>query len=218
MTPRPARAVSILGAVLAACATTPRLPPEGSAPPALGPDSFLVAFQTTRGRFVVMAHRDWAPLGSDRFYELVRRRVYDDIRAFRVVTNFVAQFGLTADSAVNRAWRAQGLDDEPVRQPNLRGRISFARGGPRTRSLQVFINLGNNSPRLDTLMAGGVTGYPPIGEVVDGMNAVDHFNAQYGNAPSQRQDSIGAQGNAWLDRVFPDLDRIHTARVIREWR
>jgi peptidyl-prolyl cis-trans isomerase A (cyclophilin A) len=202
---------------LAACCGAPsRLPSPEPSP--VAPDSFLVEFETSRGRFEVLARRDWSPLGVDRFHDLVRRRVYDDIRVFRVVAGFVAQFGLTGDSAVNRAWRGKGLADEPVRAENTRGRVSYARGGPETRSLQLFINLGNNSPRLDTLPAGGVVGYPPIGEVVRGMETVDSFHAGYGNAPSQRQDSIAALGNAWLDRVFPELDRIVRARVVREWR
>jgi cyclophilin family peptidyl-prolyl cis-trans isomerase len=201
------------------CARAPeRLPTGPPGPSPVGPDSFVVAFESTQGRFVVSVHRDWAPLAADRVYDLVRRKVYDDIRVFRVVSGYVAQFGLTGDSAVNRAWAARGLPDEPVLQPNTRGRVAFARGGPQTRSMQIFIDLGNNSPRLDTLTASGVVGYPPFGEVVEGMDLVDRFYAEYGNAPSRQQDSIRALGNAWLDRVYPKLDRIRTARVTREWR
>ncbi|MEK6687940.1 MAG: peptidylprolyl isomerase, partial [Gemmatimonadota bacterium] len=116
------------------------------------------------------------------------------------------------------AWQRLGIPDEPVGRENSRGRVSFARGGPRTRSLQIFINLGNNSPRLDTLTVGEVVGYPPIGEVTTGMEAVDLFSGEYGAAPAQRQDSIRALGNAWLDRTYPNLDRIYRARITREWR
>lgn len=218
--PRPSPCLALVLALLvlaSACRGAPsRLPSPEPSP--VAPDSFIVEFETSKGRFEVLARRDWSPLGVDRLHDLVRRRVYDDIRIFRVVAGFVAQFGLTGDSAVNRAWRGKGIADEPVRAENTRGRVSYARGGPETRSMQLFINLGNNSPRLDTLPAGGVVGYPPIGEVVRGMETVDSFHAGYGNAPSQRQDSIAALGNAWLDRAFPALDRIVRARVVREWK
>jgi peptidyl-prolyl cis-trans isomerase A (cyclophilin A) len=201
------------------CARAPeQLPSTPPGPSPVGPDSFVVAFESTQGRLLVAVHRDWAPLAADRVYELVRRNVYDDIRVFRVVSGYVVQFGLTGDSGVNRAWAARGLPDEPVQQPNTRGRVAFARGGPQTRSMQIFVNLGNNSPRLDTLTASGVVGYPPFGEVIEAMEVVDRFFAEYGNAPSRQQDSITALGNAWLDLTYPKLDRIRTARIIREWR
>lgn len=219
--PSPARrpVVQLFAIVLlSACGAGPsRLPPEPPAPSPAAPDSFLVRFETSQGPFVVAAHRDWSPLGVDRFYDLVRRRSWDDIVLFRVVKGFVVQFGIADDSLVNRAWRARGLPDEPVVESNRRGRVSFARGGPATRSQQVFINLADN-PRLDTMSVGGVTGYPPLGEVAEGMEVVDRFKGDYGNAPAQSQDSITRLGNAWLDRTFPGLDRIQTARVIREWR
>jgi cyclophilin family peptidyl-prolyl cis-trans isomerase len=210
----------LLVAALAASCAGPlsRIPSGPPAPSPIGPDSFHVAFETSQGRFVVAAHRAWAPLAADRFHELVSRRVYDDIRIFRVVRGYVAQFGLTGDSVVNRVWRERGLPDEPVRVANSRGRVSFARAGPQTRTLQIFINLGENTPRLDTITAAGVKGYPPFGEVVEGMEVVERFYAEYGNEPSARQDSIRAVGNAWLDRMYPRLDRIRSARVIWEWR
>lgn len=217
---RPLVRLAVLVLILGpGCVRAPeRLPTGPPGPSPVGPDSFHVAFETSQGPFVVGIYREWAPLASDRVYELVRRKLYDDIRVFRVVSGYVVQFGLTGDSAVNRAWAARGLPDEPVQQPNTRGRVAFARGGPQTRSMQIFIDLGNNSPRLDTLTASGVVGYPPFGEVLEGMEVVDRFFAEYGNAPSRQQDSISALGNAWLDRVYPKLDRIRTARVIRDWR
>lgn len=207
-------AIALLGA---GCGAPSKLPNLGASPAEAVPDSFDVGFETSRGPFDVRVRRAWSPLAADRVYELVRRRVWDDIRIFRVAPNFVAQFGLTNDSSVNRAWQRQGLPDEPVIVPNLRGRVSFARGGPETRSLQIFINLKDNTPRLDTVVARGITGYPPFGEVVRGMEVVDSFYSGYGNDPSRRQDSIGVQGNAYLDRVFPLLDRIREARIIRRW-
>lgn len=219
---RARRAVALAALMLglsAGCRPPGLLPPPDTpwvSP--VAPDSFEVRFETSQGPFVVRVHRAWSPAAADRFHELIRRRLYDDTRIYRVVPGFVVQFGLTATPEASTAWQALGLPDEPVTRENSRGRVSFARGGPRTRSLQVFINTGNNSPRLDTLQAGGVTGYPPFGEVTEGLDLVDRFNAEYGPAPAQRQDSIRTQGNAWLDRVYPALDRIHRARIVREWR
>lgn len=203
--------------VLTACGGSSRLPSDRPVPAASRPDSFEVTFRTSRGTVVAMIHRAWSPLAADRVFDLVERKVWDDLRIYRVVPNFVVQFGLTGDSAVNAAWRTRGLEDEPVRELNRRGRIAFARAGPETRSVQVFINLRDN-PRLDTLEARGVVGYPPFGEVTRGMEVVDSLHGGYGNAPAQRQDSIGAQGNRYLDREFPLLDRILEARVTRVWR
>jgi peptidyl-prolyl cis-trans isomerase A (cyclophilin A) len=178
------------------------------------PDSFLVAFETTKGRFDVMAHRAWAPVGSGRFYELVHRRFYDSVIVYRIVKGFVAQFGINGDPAVSAAWNTRRLADEPNTQSNTRGRISFARGGAGTRTTQVFINYGNNV-RLDTASS---LGYPPFGEVVRGMEVVDSLYAEYGGAPSGRQGEISRQGNAFLRDSFPRLDMIRTARIIQEWR
>ena len=178
------------------------------------PDSFLVAFETTRGRFDVMAHTAWAPVGTERFYELVHRRFYASVIVFRVVKGFVAQFGMNGDPAVSAAWSNRRLADDRVRQSNTRGRVSFASGGPNTRTTQIFINFSDNV-RLDT---SGTIGYPPFAEVVAGMDVVDSLQAEYGGAPSRFQDSIRRQGNAYLRRAYPKLDMIRTARIVREWR
>jgi len=162
--------------------------------------------------------RKWAPNGAARFYNLVRHGFYDDCRFFRVIQGFMAQFGIHADPDVREAWRDRGLPDEPVRVANERGRVAFARGGPESRSVQLFINLVDNNPRLDTLVVRGIEGYPPIGEVVDGMQTVDAFEARWGNQPAERQDSIYRAGNEYLDRAFPELDRILSATVVQEWR
>jgi peptidyl-prolyl cis-trans isomerase A (cyclophilin A) len=178
------------------------------------PDSFLVAFETTKGRFDVMARKAWAPVGTDRFYELVHRHFYDSVIVFRVVKGFVAQFGISGDPAVSAAWRNRRIADDQVREGNKRGRLAFARGGPGTRTTQLFINFADNA-RLDT---SGVIGFPAFAEVVRGMEVVDSLNGEYGGAPSGRQDSISRQGNAYLRRAFPKLDAIRTARIVQEWR
>lgn len=179
------------------------------------PDSFIVAFETTKGRFDVKAHRRWAPIGTERFYELVHRRFYDSVYFHRVVKGFVAQFGMSGDSAVSSAWSRRRLPDDSVREGNKRGRLAFARGGPNTRTTQLYINLADNV-RLDT---SGVIGFPAFAEVVSGMAVVDSLNSQYGSAPNQAGDSIRRVGlNAYFQRAFPKLDMIRTARVIQEWR
>jgi peptidyl-prolyl cis-trans isomerase A (cyclophilin A) len=179
------------------------------------PDSFLVAFVTTRGRFDVMARSQWAPIGTERFYELVHRRFYDSVYFHRVVKGFVAQFGMSGNPDVGRAWAGRRLPEDPVRQSNKRGTISFARGGPNTRTTQVYINLVDNA-RLDT---SGTIGYTPFAEIVKGMEVVDSLTSEYGNAPNSVPDSVRRAGvNAWFQRSFPKLDMIKTARVIQEWR
>ena len=186
------------------------------------PDSFIVHFETSRGAFDAMARRVWAPNGVDRLYTLVRDHYYDGARFYRVVKDFVAQFGMAADPRVTAAWRIRAIADEPVRHSNTRGTISYARGGPGTRSVQLYVNLKDNA-RLDTLNGFG---FPPIAEVVSGMQTVDSLYSGYGEAPSPRnpnakgapQDSIARLGNAYLERGFPKMDFIKQARVTREWR
>lgn len=177
------------------------------------PDSFLVVFETTKGAFTVKAHRQWSPLGADRLYELAEAELHKGAPIFRVIPGRLVQFGLTGDSAVDARWESRGIPDEPVVVPNERGRMSFARSGPNTRSSQLFINLRNNSPRYDTINAQGVIGYPPVAEVVDGMSVLDSLEGRYGNAPSEYQDSISVRGIRWLDERFPGLDRITRVRI-----
>jgi cyclophilin family peptidyl-prolyl cis-trans isomerase len=197
------------------------------------PDSFVVAFETSRGRFDVMAHTEWSPAGVDRFYQLVNVHFYDDARFFRVVKDFVAQFGIPGDPSRNKAWRLRRLADEPVRKGNSRGRLAYARGGPGTRTVQLFINLKDNA-RLDTLNGYG---FPAFAEVVSGMSVVDSLYQGYGEAAPRptaqattqrdtssrvrlgpQQDSITVQGTPYLLRGWPKLDYIKKARVVREWR
>lgn len=173
------------------------------------PDSFLVALATSRGRVVIAVHRDWAPRGADRMYQLVRAGFYDGARFFRVVPGFVAQFGLPGEPRRGRSEIAAAIPDDPVRRSNLHGTVTFASAGPNTRTTQLFINLADN-PRLDAL------GFAPIGRAVEGLARADALNGQYGEAPSQ--DAIRRQGNAYLTRAFPKLDYIETARVVRVWR
>lgn len=211
-------AFSIAVGAVAACARPhPLLQPAPAAVTAQAPDSFTVDFETSRGNFTVMARRAWSPHGVDRLYYLVKNGFYDDTRFFRVIPRFVAQFGIPADPAVAAVWKDRTIPDDPVRASNVRGAVTFARGGPATRTTQLFVNLRDNV-RLDTL---GGFGFPPIGEVTNGMGVVDSLHSGYGESmPRGRgpmQDSISLQGNAWLDRNFPALDRVRRATITQAW-
>ena len=176
---------------------------SGSAPAA--PDSFRVAFETTRGNFVIDVNRAWAPRGADRFHQLVRSGYFKDIGFIRVLPGFVAQFGMHGDPATNRRWESQRIPDDPVAHSNERGTVVFATSGPDTRANQFFINYSDNA-RLDAM------GFSPFGRVVEGMSVVDSIYAGYGEAPDQAR--VGAEGNAYLKRQFPRLDYIKSARIV----
>jgi peptidyl-prolyl cis-trans isomerase A (cyclophilin A) len=172
------------------------------------PDTFQVKFTTTRGDFTVTVHRDWAPIGADRFYNLVKHHFYDNASFFRVVPGFVVQFGLSAYPPVNAAWKTANLKDDPVTQSNKRGYLTFATAGPNTRTTQVFISLKDNA-RLDGM------GFAPFG-VVDGagMKVVEMFYDQYGDDAGPDQGQIEAQGKPYLDKGWPKLDSIKTATLV----
>jgi peptidyl-prolyl cis-trans isomerase A (cyclophilin A) len=170
------------------------------------PETYQVKFVTTRGEFTVTVTRSWAPLGADRFYNLVKHHFYDNASFFRVVPNFVAQFGLSAYPPVSAAWSKANLTDDPVTQSNKRGYVTFATAGPNTRTTQLFINIKDNT-RLDGM------GFAPFA-VVDGtgMNVVEMFYDQYGDNPNQ--EFIEKQGKPYLDKEFPKLDSIKSASIV----
>jgi peptidyl-prolyl cis-trans isomerase A (cyclophilin A) len=171
---------------------------------ARAPEIFKARFTTTQGDFVIEVHRDWSPLGADRFYNLVKNGFYNNAHFFRVVSGFVVQFGLSPSPAVNKAWHDAAIQDDPVKQSNAKGMVTFASAGPNTRTTQLFINLGQNS-RLDTM------GFSPFGTVIEGMDVVDKIYAGYGEAPDQGR--IEAEGKPYLDKDFPLLDHIRIARL-----
>ncbi len=196
-------------ALLALCACSSSSPNKESIPakdvgPA--PAVFRVKFDTSKGPFVVEAHHAWAPYGADRFYELVRKKFYDDARFFRIVKGFIVQFGISGDPRASQQWHNMNLPDDPVKMPNARGTISYAMAGPGTRTTQVFINIGENGESLDR------QGFAPFGRVVEGMDVVDRLDAEYGEAPDQQR--LETEGNAYLAKEFPNLDYIKTARVV----
>jgi peptidyl-prolyl cis-trans isomerase A (cyclophilin A) len=189
------------------CAQSFPSPEDSSA----APDTFKVSFVTTKGEFIVEAYRNWSPLGVDRFFHLVKKGYYNGLPIFRVVKNFVAQFGISNDHETNLAWDNYPIKDEPVIGSNLKGVLSFARSGVNTRSTQLFINLKDNT-RLDSVAYNGVTGFPPIGRIIEGLEVIDNLNSEYGESPSQ--DSITVKGREYTERVFPQMDYINKAEII----
>jgi peptidyl-prolyl cis-trans isomerase A (cyclophilin A) len=171
---------------------------------AKAPDVFEVKFATTKGDFVVQVTRAWAPLGADRFYNLVRHGFYNDASFFRIVPGFVVQFGLGGDPAVNKVWETATIKDDAVTQSNRPGYLVFATAGPNTRTTQLFINLGNNAG-LDG------QGFAPFGVVTSGMDVVQKLYSGYGERPDQH--AITTQGKAYIDKNFPNIDSIKTATV-----
>jgi len=175
------------------------------------PATYKVEFTTTKGRFVVEVHRDWAPKGADRFYNLAKIGYFDDIAFFRVVDGFMVQFGMHGNPKVTKAWKPARIADDERTQKNKKGTVSFANSGKNTRTTQVFINYNDNTP-LDSM------GFAPIGEVVEGMDVVESLHDGYGDGPPSGsgpdQREIERNGNEYLKRRFPNLDYIQTAKVV----
>jgi cyclophilin family peptidyl-prolyl cis-trans isomerase len=178
------------------------------------PGVFRVRLETSKGPIVVEVHRDWAPRGADRFYELVSARYFDDNRFFRVVKGQWAQFGINGDPQVSKAWRSRTIPDDPRGQSNVRGMVAFAFAEPNARTTQVYIALKDLSDPQDA------QGFVPFGRVVEGMAVADSLNSEYGEGSGSgiragRQQPLFDGGNAYLDREFPRLDRLLHAAVMR---
>jgi len=175
------------------------------------PDSFKAKFTTSKGDFTILVERAWAPLGADRFHALVKNGFYDGVRFFRVISGFMAQFGLNGAPEVDKAWREATIKDDPVVKDNLRGWVTYAKRGPDTRTTQVFINFKDNKS-LDS------QGFSPFGQVVEGMEVVDKLYGKYGDGPPRgsgpNQEKIRSEGNAYLDAKFKELDFVKTARIV----
>jgi peptidyl-prolyl cis-trans isomerase A (cyclophilin A) len=171
---------------------------------ATAPEQYEVTFKTTAGDFIVGVTRAWAPLGADRFYNLVKHGFFTDASFFRVVPGFVVQFGLNANPKVTAVWEKAAIKDDPVTQSNHTGFLTFATAGPNTRTTQLFISLGENE-RLDS------QGFAAFGQVITGMDVVQKIFSGYGESPDQAQ--ITAEGKPYLDKSFPKLDHIISATV-----
>ena len=176
------------------------------------PDVYKVLFDTSKGSFVLEVHKDWAPKGAERFWKLLQMKFFNDTRFFRVRPGFIAQFGLSGDPQTNSLLNTTVVEDDPVKQKNEKGTISFAQSGPRSRHTQVFVNLKDNSV-LDK------DGFAPFGKVTQGMDVFDKLYSEYGewDPPGRGPNAtrILTQGNEYLDSRFPKLDKILRAKVVR---
>ncbi|WP_421802693.1 peptidylprolyl isomerase [Flagellimonas sp.] len=180
------------------------------------PEYFTAKFETTKGDFEIESRREWSPVAVDRLYQLIEHGFYTDIAIFRVLPNYVAQFGIHNDSTIASSWNRVKIKDEPVLKPNTQGSVSFARGGPETRGTQLFINLKDNSPRLDTISFMDVKGFPVVAQVISGFDVVESFYDGYEAELDNKQDTIFAQGNTYLKKNYPILDYIHKAYITKE--
>ena len=203
---RPAADTSAVSAATVSGTAATAVGKPASTPPR-SPDRYRVAFETSKGGFVIDVTRDLAPIGADRFYELVNAGYFTDVRFFRVVPGFVAQFGMHGDPDINELWEKAALPDEPMKVSNTRGTVTFATAGPNTRANQLFISTGDNSGMLDIQRQ-----FSPFGTVVEGMAVVDSLNAEYGEEPNQSR--IASQGNEYLAKWFPALDYVKSAKIV----
>jgi peptidyl-prolyl cis-trans isomerase A (cyclophilin A) len=179
------------------------------------PDVYKVKVVTTKGPFVITVTRAWAPNGADRFYNLVRHHYYDGASFFRVLNGFVAQFGLSAYPDVNKVWVNANIKDDPVKESNITGYVTFAAAGSNTRTTQVFVNLNDNSGSLDH---SSFAPFAPFGQVTEGMDVVNQLYSGYGEgAPDGHgptQDAVANKGHEYLEKNFPKLDSIKTAEIV----
>ena len=191
-------------------AATPNRLLNPAALTAKAPETYRAKFDTSKGAFVVEVHREWAPIGADRFYNLVRNGFYNNVRFFRVLPGFMAQFGMSGTPAVQQAWggAAARMKDDPVKQSNKRGYVTFANAGPNSRSTQVFINMVDN-----TFLDPEAMHFAPFGQVVEGMDVVDMLYTGYGRQNVPDQQRITEEGNAYLTKEYPKLDYVKTATI-----
>ena len=207
--------LTLAPALLVAALTVPALAqsPKLANPAALiekAPATYKARFDTSKGVVVIQVTRAWAPNGADRFYNLVKNSFYDNVRFFRVISGFMVQFGINGDPALSAKWREANIKDDPVRQHNTRGMITFATAGPDTRTSQVFINFADNNA-LDGM------GFAPFGKVISGMSVVDQLYAGYGEGAPRGsgpdQGRLQAEGNAYLAKSFPKMDYVKKATI-----
>ena len=179
------------------------------------PEYFTVRFETTKGTFDIEAKREWSPLAVDRLYQLVKHNFYTDIALYRVVPNFVAQFGIHNNKEINQFWKRFKIDDEPVIEKNNAMTVSFARAGKKSRGTNLFINLKNNN-NLDKIKYGGVKGFPVVAKVIAGQDVVKKFYNGYGDKLGMQQDSINSYGNDFIKRKYPETDFILNAYILED--
>jgi peptidyl-prolyl cis-trans isomerase A (cyclophilin A) len=204
--------IALFAVVLVGCSSPAPKTSEKAAGPerTRPPEKYRVRFDTTKGPFVIEVTREWAPRGADRFFELIQSKYYDGARFYRVRPKFVVQFGISPDPKANHLYKQLKLADDPVKQSNLRGLVSYATDGPNTRTTEVFVNLVDNK-RLDA------RGFSPFGKVVEGMDVVDQFQS-YGEVQSlggagPDPAKMETLGDEYIQRSFPRMDQIKTARI-----
>jgi len=208
-------ATSLLFAlILYGCAASyPLLAPDQEGLAEVAPNKFTVEFTSTKGKIIIEVEREYSPLAVDRFYYLVKHNYYSYNRFFRVLPNFVVQWGMKGVPQIDEVWQSLGVPDETVKLNKTKGAISFARGGPNSRSNQLFLNLSKNL-RLDKSDFNNVKGFPAFGKVIKGMDVVESINSQYLQEPNQ--DSIMTKGNRYLNKNYPNLDYIISTKIIAD--
>ena len=173
------------------------------------PATYKANFDTSKGTFVITVHKDWAPKGADRFYNLIKSGFFEGVRFFRVIPNFMAQFGIHGTPAVSAAWQGARITDDPVKQSNKKGYVTFATAGPNTRTTQLFVNYGDNAS-LDK------QGFSPFGEVTTGMDVVEKLYNGYGEIYKRSDFQLPkfmSEGNAYMEKQFPRMDFIKTVTI-----
>jgi peptidyl-prolyl cis-trans isomerase A (cyclophilin A) len=205
--------IRLIATVLALVVAAPAMSQQLANPAALteqAPPVYKAKFDTSKGPFVIEVHRDWAPLGADRFYNLVKNGFFDNVRFFRVVSGFMVQFGINGDPSLSARWREARIRDDAVKQSNTRGMVTFATAGPNTRTTQVFINFADNS-QLNGM------GFAPFGQVISGMNVVDALYSGYGEGAPRGsgpdQGRLQQEGNAYLMKEFGKMDFVKKATI-----
>jgi peptidyl-prolyl cis-trans isomerase A (cyclophilin A) len=205
--------VRLIAILLALVVAAPAMSQQLANPAALteqAPPVYKAKFDTSKGPFVIEVHRDWAPIGADRFYNLVKNGFFDNVRFFRVVSGFMVQFGINGDPSLSARWREARIRDDAVKQSNTRGMVTFATAGPNTRTTQVFINFADNS-QLNGM------GFAPFGQVISGMNVVDALYSGYGEGAPRGsgpdQGRLQQEGNAYLMKEFGKMDYVKKATI-----
>jgi peptidyl-prolyl cis-trans isomerase A (cyclophilin A) len=205
--------VRLIAILLALLVAAPAMSQQLANPAALteqAPPVYKAKFDTSKGPFVIEVHRDWAPIGADRFYNLVKNGFFDNVRFFRVVSGFMVQFGINGDPNISGRWREARIRDDAVKQSNTRGMVTFATAGPNTRTTQVFINFGDNN-RLDGM------GFAPFGQITSGMNVVDALYSGYGEGAPRGsgpdQGRLQQEGNPYLMKEFGKMDFVKKATI-----
>ena len=202
-----AAAVAVALALGAAVAAAPEKLMDPAKLSETAPATYKAKFETTKGIFVIEVHRDWAPNGADRFYNLVKAGYFDEVKFFRVVPGFVVQFGIHGDPSIASKWLKSNIQDDPVKESNKKGYLTFAMSSaPNSRSVQMFINLRDNTG-LDA------KGFAPLGKVISGMDIVEKLYDGYGEGLTQLQGRIAAEGNPFLEKNYPQLDGIKKATI-----